>query len=171
MKTWNRWFVFSGISFLVMHMSVVYTYKYILLVQLMVSSVRPAVVSPFLGHNRTQCAAMPCTLGHVHRKICLYIWPNIYISDGICDTKYHPLSTQSALSIACFTLSVRTCPYFPYCEKNGILNYLSRLLNCQTCSSSCHGNHHNNQLGWWFISSLLPVKCLNASACNYPLEK
>ena len=30
------------------------------------------------------------------------------------DAKYHPLSTHSALSIACFTLSVRTCPYFPY---------------------------------------------------------
>ena len=32
----------------------------------------------------------------------------------ILNTKHHPLSTHSALSIACFTLSVRTCPYFPY---------------------------------------------------------
>ena len=53
--------------------SVVYTYQYILLLQLMVSSVRPAVVSPFVGHNRTQCADMPRTLGHVRTKLCLYI--------------------------------------------------------------------------------------------------
>ena len=60
--------------FLVMHVSLEYTYQYILLLlQLMVSSVRPAVVSPFLGHNRTECAAMPRTLGHVRTKICLYI--------------------------------------------------------------------------------------------------
>ena len=67
----------SLVFFLVMHVSVVYTYQYILLWQLMVSSVRLAVVLPFLGHNRTQCAAMPCTLGHVRTKICLYIWPNM----------------------------------------------------------------------------------------------
>ena len=58
------------------HVSVVYTYQYILLLQLMVSTVRPAVVSPFLGHNRTQYAAMPRTLGHGRTKLCLYIWPN-----------------------------------------------------------------------------------------------
>ena len=60
--------------FLVMHVSVVYTYQYIILLQLMVSSsVRPAVVSPFLGLCVAQCAAMPRTLGHVRTKICLYI--------------------------------------------------------------------------------------------------
>ena len=63
----------SLIFFIVMHVSVVYTYQYILLLQLMVSSVRPAVVSPFLGHNRTQCAAMARTMGHVRTKLCLYI--------------------------------------------------------------------------------------------------
>ena len=53
MKTWNRLFVLSGVFYLEMHVSVMYTYQYILLLQLMVSSVRPAVVSSFLGNNRT----------------------------------------------------------------------------------------------------------------------
>ena len=58
----------SGVFVLFLDVSVVYTYQYILLFQLMVSSVRAAVVSPFLGHNRTQCAAMPRTLGHLPKR-------------------------------------------------------------------------------------------------------
>ena len=58
-----------------------------------------------------------------------------------------------------------------YSAKGGILHYLSRLPNCQTSSRRCHGSHCNNPLRWWFSWSLLLVRCLTTSACNYPLEK
>ena len=65
---------------------------------------RPAVVSPFLEHNRIQCAAMPVPWG---------ISAQSYASTFDQIFKYL-MGYAISLSIAYFTLSVRTCPYFPY---------------------------------------------------------
>ena len=58
-----------------------FTYQYILLLlQLVVSSVKPAVVSLFLEHNRIQCAAMPRTLPHwgMSAQICASTFDQIF---------------------------------------------------------------------------------------------
>ena len=56
-----------------MHVPVAYTYQYILLLQLIVSSVRSVVARHSWGITAHSVRAMPRTLGHIRTKVCLYI--------------------------------------------------------------------------------------------------